>query len=712
MKLNPSSDWFKRVRRTLGALSIALFCVVAGTGFAGCIVKENGDQENGGKPSRGDPEPTAQGGDPSTSAGGQAGATAESGAAGASDSGSGSGGTADGEGGESSGSGGSPTGGTGLGGTGSGVPGADAGTWTYLVYMLADNDLEPFALQDLEELMQVGSGEKLTILAQVDRAVGEADADVGGLADFTGTKRVRIESGSLVELEDLGETNMGQSATLAQFLAWGIETAPSEHYALVLWDHGSAWPQFGADFSHANDGLTLAELTTALDQGASTGKLLGPLDFVGFDACLMATWEVAVGLQGRARYLLASEEVEPGHGWDHRRIAALRKGAEPRALGEALLDGYRTQAVAAGTLARITLSLTDLSKLSLVTTALGELTSALTADGMAEHAATVGKSRAAAPTFGSIPGGSSSHMTDLAVFADGIAELESDLALPARAVRTALEQAVVARVEGSAHGSLGGLSIFFPERESGYLGAYAGLADVGAWRDFLEAFYDAAGSTGASPVFINSNKVAEVSDVSDGVLVEGQLEAGSFDNLTDALFDFGIIGDDETAYFMGEQVAEVSASGLVSSTWDTSALMLSQGTDSVFGFYSIEIASDDVFTLSVPFVYDEGGESLVAVLLLAFDSAGTVLSQGFYSEIDGAWAELVTAPGSTLTSLVPALEPNASELDWIPQVVAFDATQAIDLEFLPLDPGTQVFVQLQVSDFAGQGDSVSAVGTL
>jgi hypothetical protein len=182
--------------------------------------------------------------------------------------------------------------------------------------------------------------------------------------------------------------------------------------------------------------------------------------------------------------------------------------------------------------------------------------------------------------------------------------------------------------------------------------------------------------------------------------------------LTDALFDFGIIGDDETAYFMGEQVAEVSASGLVSSTWDTSALMLSQGTDSVFGFYSIEIASDDVFTLSVPFVYDEGGESLVAVLLLAFDSAGTVLSQGFYSEIDGAWAELVTAPGSTLTSLVPALEPNASELDWIPQVVAFDATQAIDLEFLPLDPGTQVFVQLQVSDFAGQGDSVSAVGTL
>ena len=712
MKLNSSSDWFQRIQRTF-ALSIALFCVAAGAGVPGCIVEEKSDQESGGKSSRGDGEPTAQGGEPTaqggeptTAAGGQAGARAEPGGAGTSE--PGSGGTADGEGGESSGSSGSST----TGGAGSGVAGAEAGTWTYLVYMLADNDLEPFALQDLEELMQVGSGEKLTILAQVDRAVGEADGDTGGLADFTSTKRVRIDSGSLVELADLGETNMGQSQTLAEFLAWGIETAPSEHYALVLWDHGSAWPQFGADFSHANDGLTLAELTRGIDQGTSTGKLLGPLDFIGFDACLMATWEVAVGLQSRARYLLASEEVEPGHGWDHRRIAVLREGAEPRALGEALLEGYRAQSASAGTLARITLSLTETSKLSQVTTALGELTAALTAGDVAEHAVTIGKSRAAAPTFGSIPGGSSSHMTDLAVFADGIADFDSELAIPARAVRTALEQAVVARVEGSAHGSLGGLSIFFPERESGYLEAYDALAGVGAWRDFIEAFYDAAGSTGASPVFINPEKLAVVSDVGDGVLVEGQLEAGSFENLTEAQFDFGIIGEDETAYFMGEQIADVSASGLVSSTWDTKVLMLSQSTDSAFGFYSIEIASNDVFTLSVPFVYDEGGESLVAVLLLAFDSAGTVLTQGFYSEIDGAWAELVAAPGSTLTGLVPALEPGAAELTWIPQVVAFDATQAIDLELLPLDPGTQVFVQLEVSDFAGQGDSVSASGTL
>jgi hypothetical protein len=46
---------------------------------------------------------------------------------------------------------------------------------------------------------------------------------------------------------------------------------------------------------------------------------------VGFDACLMGNWETLVGLQGLTRYVLASEEVEPEHGWDWTKFAALAK---------------------------------------------------------------------------------------------------------------------------------------------------------------------------------------------------------------------------------------------------------------------------------------------------------------------------------------------------------------------------------------------------
>jgi hypothetical protein len=727
-EVNLRINWSKRLRHALGALSIALTCIAGSAGFSGCTVASEDEEGEGRGGSRGR-DPEATGGDEANGA--RAGDASQAGAASPH-----SGGEAGGEGGASdpgeppNGAGGDQTSGgrVGTGGTaagdagetgsgaagsdGSGVANADPGTWTYLVYMLADNDLEPFALQDLEELMEVGSGQKLTILVQVDRAVGEADDAVGGLADFTSTKRVRVETGSLVELDDVGEANMGESRTLSDFISWGIETSPSEHYALVLWDHGSAWPQFGADFSHSYDGLTLSELTSGIDQGATEGELLGPLDLVGFDACLMATWEVAVALEGRARYLLASEEVEPGHGWDHRRIAPLRQGSDAEALGRALLDGYGDQANSAGTFARITLSLTDLAKVPLVSRALDGLTAALTDAGVDAYAVAVGKSRAESPTFGAIPGGTSSHMTDLGVWADRLAALDNGIASQARAVRTALSQAVVEQVSGSAHAALGGLSIFFPERESGYAKAYAGLAGVGAWRDFIEAFYEAADSAGVAPVFTNPGKLADVTELGDGLLVEGQLQSGTFESLTGALFDFGIVGGDGTAYFLGEQPADVSASGLVSARWDTAVLALSQGGISDFGYYSIEVASEDALTLSVPFNYVEGNDEVLAVLLIAFDSAGTVLSQGFYTATDGAWAELVAAPGSTLVSLVPVLEPNASQLEWVPQLSEFDATEGIDLELLPLDPGTDVFVQLQATDFAGQGDSVSALETL
>ena len=39
------------------------------------------------------------------------------------------------------------------------------------------------------------------------------------------------------------------------------------------------------------------------------------LELVGFDTCLMATVDVAALFQNFSKYLVASEEVEPGNGW-------------------------------------------------------------------------------------------------------------------------------------------------------------------------------------------------------------------------------------------------------------------------------------------------------------------------------------------------------------------------------------------------------------
>jgi hypothetical protein len=718
--LDNSVGWWKRTRGALTAAGLLLSVVLTSGGFAGCVVKEDGDDDatggNKDRPTQPDAGETGAGAQPGEGGAPSSGGTSNQGGDDSGDAGSpasSTGGTSGG-----SGTGGSaPKGGSGGGGglgDGSGVKGAETGTWTYLVYMLADNDLERFALQDLEEMMAVGSGGKLTILAQVDRAVGESNAPVGGLSDFTSTKRVRVDENELVELEDIGETNMGQSATLSEFLSWGIETAPSQHYAVIFWDHGAAWPQFGLDFSAGTDGLTLPELVKGLDDGAAAGKLQGPLDFVGFDACLMANWEVGVALQNRARYMLASEEVEPGHGWDHRSISLLEQGAEARELGEALIDGYRDQATDAGTLPRVTLSLTDLSKMPAVSEALGALGTALS-DDIATHAVAIGKSRADAPTFGQIPGASSSEMTDLALWAQKLGELDSSVSSEASALRSAISSAVVDKTAGSAHPSnLGGLSIYFPPTSDGYRSNYDQLEGISDWRELLSSFYTAASETTSSaPVFTNPDKLASVTALADGLLVEGQLQQGSYENLTTALIYTGLFLDD-TGLFLGEEQASVSDTGLVSATWDKTVLFLTQDGVSDFGYYSIEAAGDDAFTLSVPLKYREGDEEIDAVLILAFDLTGTVLTQGLYAPTEDSWAELVPAAGSRVAPVVPFQTSDANDLEWLALATEFDASTLteIDLEFLELDPGTEAFVALVAQDFAGEGDTVSAVGTL
>src|SRR5262249_45293853 len=145
---------------------------------------------------------------------------------------------------------------SGDGGDGGGVdpppPPEHGASWTVLVYMVADNNLEPFGLTDLEEMSKVGSGAGFDIVVQADRAAGYVSDPVLNLGDWQGTKRLHVGSGRLEEVSDIGEANMGDPATLADFIEWGIAQYPADRYALVLWDHGGAWPGFGGDESTAN----------------------------------------------------------------------------------------------------------------------------------------------------------------------------------------------------------------------------------------------------------------------------------------------------------------------------------------------------------------------------------------------------------------------------------------------------------------------------
>jgi len=114
-------------------------------------------------------------------------------------------------------------------------------TWTVLLYEDADDEiLEEDMFLDLNEAERVGSSDRVQIVAQVDRYKGAFKGD----GNWTSTRRYHITQDDNLKalnselVEDLGEQNMADGATLAEFISWAVKTYPADRYALILSDHG------------------------------------------------------------------------------------------------------------------------------------------------------------------------------------------------------------------------------------------------------------------------------------------------------------------------------------------------------------------------------------------------------------------------------------------------------------------------------------------
>ncbi|MCX6091018.1 MAG: clostripain-related cysteine peptidase [Candidatus Atribacteria bacterium] len=203
-----------------------------------------------------------------------------------------------------------------LGGCISGItspPSAARGnTWTFMVFLNGDNDLDSEALPDITSMEQVGSTNKVKIVVQYDSLTGGANRYLIQKGD----NPFQVQS---PKLQDLGEVNMGDGSTLVDFIRFCATNYPADRYALVLWNHGYGFKGGAKDISYdetsLDDALTIPELSLALAEATS---IIGhPLDLLGMDACLMALVEVAFEVRNTSRVLVASQENVPGEGWDY-----------------------------------------------------------------------------------------------------------------------------------------------------------------------------------------------------------------------------------------------------------------------------------------------------------------------------------------------------------------------------------------------------------
>jgi hypothetical protein len=377
--------------------------------------------------------------------------------------------------------------------------------WTVLVYMAADNNLEKSAIDDLLEMAQVDTGPNLNVVVQIDRAVGYYELGVGSLGPFTTAKRLEVRARALHELADLGELNTGEAKTLADFLEFGVRSYPAQRTLLVLWDHGNSWLGYGSDESTPDvDHLSLAEIGQALREGSQRAAL-GSFDLLGFDACLMATYDVLPVMAPFGRYLLASEELEPGHGWDYTKLSAIAQRPDISAteLGRVLADGFYQQARSEGVHTGVTLALLDLSALPKLESALHGLIDGLE-HGVAGQATKLGEARARALSFGRHADPKRAyHVVDIGDLANQIGDSLPALEPERAAIESALKELVSYQVTGRLVAKASGSSIYFPPSSSYYLPDYGAVPSSGTWKTLLGDYYALPSGNSLFPSFVN-----------------------------------------------------------------------------------------------------------------------------------------------------------------------------------------------------------------
>ena len=166
------------------------------------------------------------------------------------------------------------------------------------------------------------------------------------------------ETGSNAYLYQADGAHMGDESSLKLFLDYLRDGyANFDQRFLTFWDHGNSYKGFGDDTNFNGDALLLDEIERAFQRSQP-----GRFDLIGFDACLMATVEVAKVIEPHAKYIIASEALEPGHGWLWSAVIQLyaQEGSITEA-GKQMVDNF-VQDVHESELTGKTLSLLDLSQ--------------------------------------------------------------------------------------------------------------------------------------------------------------------------------------------------------------------------------------------------------------------------------------------------------------------------------------------------------------
>lgn len=246
---------------------------------------------------------------------------------------------------------------------------------TVIVYMVADNDLYPYSVQNINDMEGAWDDSfegHMVVYLHPRVFADETDEnlprlllisrDPNGGAEPYNPNNAANRIVSRVLKTYTRDQNPTDPAVMSAVIADAMALAPADNYGLVFWSHGSGWipqgmggplksqvPPSGDPFWGGSKLEGIAEAMAAVGSGAQSSKntVVGysfgvssshsssemeidamaaalpvgtVFDFILFDACHMGCVELAWELRDRAKYLISSVAEVLGTGFPYRRV--------------------------------------------------------------------------------------------------------------------------------------------------------------------------------------------------------------------------------------------------------------------------------------------------------------------------------------------------------------------------------------------------------
>ncbi len=397
------------------------------------------------------------------------------------------------------------------------IPAARAGTgaeWTVMVYLDGDNNLDPDSVDDINEMMQVGSSDKVNVIVLWDRYSEPAylyKVVQGGLQPLSGL----VVNGTDVNGQ---EVSMADWHILEAFVDYARATMPADHYMLDLWDHGSAYGYACWD-DHADPGWATPDRAISLAQVIDSLAGTGMTDVLAYDGCTLGMIEIAYQLalipadkDVQVGYLVASEEYIPNAGFNYEHVLQQMNdmtdssaAATAHMLADVYAENYSPHGDAKGS-STVGLSAIDFQKIVPVVPVIKSLTDILTqglnADFKTYHDM-IAKARGAGNLGWSLNGWD--DRIDIGAFLLKLSQIAGDQqtrTLAKQAFDMLVDAVYVANTPALASGGAYGLGVWFPTsirslgnaNTGGYhvIGLYTStfdFAEDAGWMTFLNAFW-------------------------------------------------------------------------------------------------------------------------------------------------------------------------------------------------------------------------------